>query len=286
MRHVVEPTIADTQLEHADALARGQRWRARWIQLSMCTMLARALALVGSRANGDWNGAVTVSSACMLLIALIFLMVNLSSVSAWATASPARLMVLLVPAAIALAFPVGFVVTLLYGLARGPASRRVVAVVLIAGMAASGASTVALGWIVPASNQEFREEALGRSVPKGANELTFPELRRSLRLTGSRIASSDDIALSYYTRAAFASAPLVLALFALAVVRRSRVHRLAFGAALLVGYFTYLFALETGGGRTWAAFVTPFTAAWIPNLAVVLIAALSTLSRLKPGPTA
>jgi lipopolysaccharide export LptBFGC system permease protein LptF len=182
-------------------------------------------------------------------------------------------------------------VLLLYGLSRRPASRPVAICVLTAALVCSAASIAALGWIVPASNQAFREEAAGVPVGRGTNELTLPELRaiaNGRRSTAGLVApaGAGDISLWYYARIAFSTAPLCLAVLALALVAQSRATRMLVGSVVLTSYFAYMFALGSEAGRRSASIVTPIVAAWVPNIGAMLVSLLAiTLSRLKPAPT-
>jgi hypothetical protein len=289
MSGLVDPIIADLQMEHAAAVLDGHRWKAAWIRIAACVALLRALPLRAT-GHGQWSRALRLSSASMLLLMLVFVMVNLSSVSGWTQGSQEMLVLLLIPAALGMAFPVGFTVALLYGLARRGASRPVVVAVLASAMVCSTGSILALGWIVPATNQAFREEAAGRSVRKGTNELTLPELRE---LVHSASAPADllpqggnAIAVSYYGRVAFACAPIALGLFALAVMARSRVERVVSGSAVLAAYFVYMFTLDSATGRAWSSALTPPVASWLPNLTVMALSmSMLLVSRLKPAPT-
>jgi hypothetical protein len=180
MTRIVDPIVADMQKEHGDASRAGQRGRARLIHLRGCASLACALAIQGV-GRSQWNAAVRFATVSTLLIALVVITSTISGVVGWSAASHERLILLLVPAAFALAFPFGFAVLLLFGMKQRAASTPLATWVLSAALVCSAGSVLALGWIVPASNQAFREEAAGQPLSKGTNELTLSELRALVR---------------------------------------------------------------------------------------------------------
>ena len=127
--------------------------------------------------------------------------------------------------------------------------------------------------------------ALLRALPLRA--IGHGHWSRALRLIGlAAPTNSEHIAVSYYSRVAFSCAPVALALFALAVLTRSRVFRFISGGVVLAAYFGYLFALDASAARDWSAVVTPPVASWLPNFTVMALSmSMLLVSRLKPAPT-
>jgi hypothetical protein len=63
---------------------------------------------------------------------------------------------------------------------RGPIAPAPRLRILLLALGMSTASFVLVGWIVPHSNQAFRETVAGTWVPRGPAEFTFGQLRRGL----------------------------------------------------------------------------------------------------------
>ena len=130
----------------------------------------------------------------------------------------------------------------------------------------------------------------GHPVLKGANELTLGELRERLEPgTGEQTpiaAPIDRRSLALNVRWALAGAPLVLAVFALAVTRR-REHRrivpLFAGSLAIWGYYVVMYsARQLELDDTLSA----FAAAWSPNVALLIVSVAVVLlgSRRANGP--
>jgi lipopolysaccharide export LptBFGC system permease protein LptF len=213
----------------------------------------------------------------------------------------AELALYLVPQALPISIPVGLTFGILWGLGRVAASPRSRTLILFLATMASVASFTMLAWVVPAANQAFRVSVIarlrtenprsgqtaanqafrvsmiGHPVLKGANELTLGELRQRLEpgTAGSRppAAPSDlrSLALSYYGRWALAGAPLVLALFVIALTYRrqcGRLMTLLAGCLAIFGYYVVMYsARRLGLDHTLSA----FAAAWTPNVAFLIL---------------
>jgi lipopolysaccharide export LptBFGC system permease protein LptF len=200
----------------------------------------------------------------------------------------AKLALLLIPQALPLSIPLGLAFGILWGLGRVTASRRARTLILSLAALASVASFTMLDWVVPTANQAFRVSMIGRPVAKGANELTLGELRQLLE-PGSRepmsIAAPSDrrsLAFTYHMRWALAGAPLVFALFAVALTSRRRWGRVMpplTGCLAILSYWGVMHsAMWLGLDRILSA----FGAAWAPNVAfLILSAAVTTNSYVR-----
>jgi lipopolysaccharide export LptBFGC system permease protein LptF len=214
-----------------------------------------------------------------------------------------RLAALLVPQALTTVVPFSLMCGILWGTRKGPAARRLrVPVLLVAAMASLGLFLM-WGWVVPASNQAYREivfEAATREngavygpALKGLNELTLTELRQIMdppadqrdfvsedaRRYAFTATDGGQIAGQYHRRVAFGWSPLVLAAFALAVIGRRELSRWWLGAAGASAIVAYVFImLSAGNGFDGALPVA--VGAWAPNTAFLLMtAALITKTR-------
>jgi lipopolysaccharide export LptBFGC system permease protein LptF len=142
---------------------------------------------------------------------------------------------------------------------------------------ASFASFTMVAWVVPIANQAFRVSMMGRSLPKGENELTIGELRQRLE-AGTRqlpaVAAPSDpssLALNYHTRWALGSAPFVLAVFAVAFTsRRQRGRMMPFlvGGVVIFAYWVVMYSAR---GLGLDRRISPFAAAWTPNTAFLVL---------------
>jgi hypothetical protein len=172
------------------------------------------------------------------------------------------------------ALALGAMLGILFGLEGRQVSRRVAGCLLALALAASVGSFVDLAWITPAGNQAFRAAASG-NPGLTRTELALGELWQF---------SSPDSLLNFHTRLALGCLPLVLAVFALSIVRMKPLGRWTLGiaaVATVVGYYTVLY-----GGRSMAldGRVPAYAAAWLPNVTFVLISvALTVLSARRPG---
>jgi lipopolysaccharide export LptBFGC system permease protein LptF len=175
-----------------------------------------------------------------------------------------------IPQALSVSMPIGLTFGILWGLGRTPASRRTRAVVLALALGVCAVSFTMVAWIAPTSNHAFRVSVAGRPLLKGANELTLGELRAQIaagRGVAPAVSPFDTrrLTLRYHQRWALASAPFVLALFAMACTSRRQWRRmmpfLAGALAIAVYYAIMLWAL--GAGRD--EWLSPFAAAWAPN---------------------
>ena len=204
----------------------------------------------------------------------------------------AELALYLIPQALPISIPVGLTFGILWG--PGPAIASSRSRILIRSLAtlASIASFIMLAWVAPTANQSSRVSMSGHPLQKGMNELTLGELHERLgSKAGERTplaAPVDlrDLALNYHDRWALAGAPLVLALFALALMRRgqrSRVVPLLAGCFAMWGCYVLMYsARRLGLDDTLSA----FAAAWTPNVALLTVSVAVILlgSRRSNGP--
>src|SRR6185295_10425114 len=87
MERLIDPVIADLQIEHSEALARGQVWRSRWIRVAGYTAFWKvamvAAATASTRAMRAWAAAdeyavgraIGFSLAAMIVIVVLLVCV-------------------------------------------------------------------------------------------------------------------------------------------------------------------------------------------------------------------
>jgi lipopolysaccharide export LptBFGC system permease protein LptF len=98
---------------------------------------------------------------------------------------------LLVPQALPIAIPIGLVVGILQALRHGVLTRASHALILAIGIVLSIGSFAIMGWVVPETNQAYRETIFRRltangavdggvkTLSRGPTELRFGQLRRA-----------------------------------------------------------------------------------------------------------
>jgi hypothetical protein len=288
MERLVDPTLADLQAEYEKAVSGNRKWESRRVFVLGHIALIQVLAVHGGmRAMGtlrhstgeDRRALIRTlgASAVLMIVGTLVLMVPFLKFVWRSRPDSAELALYLIPQALPLSIPVGLTFGILWGLGRMSASRRTRTVVLLLAFGASLASFTMLAWVVPISNQAFRVSMMGRPVPKGENELTIGELRQRLE-AGTRqlpevTAPSDppSLALNYHARWALGSAPLVLAVFAVAFTSRRQWGRMMPFVVGGVVIFAYYVVMYSARGLGLDQTISPFIAAWTPNTAFLML---------------
>ena len=295
MARVVDPVIADMQLEYEQARSRGQHWRARRIWIASHVALLRAVVK-----HGGWRGVETLANmhasdwwsaariglwVCGAVGAVTLLLIAdpVMSEVARRRHDVLQLAVWVVPSTLPIAIPIGLVVGILQALRHGGGTRASRLVIFGLALAMSVTSFALMAWIIPASNQVFRQTVGGSAVLKGPNELTLGELGQAI---GDRKFEREVsthryrpvLAWMYHTRWSLSFAPLLLAAFAIAVTSRVPRWRLARILIACVVIGVYWIALWTG--ERWGARTLPMLAASAPNIAI--LACTVVVSRLSP----
>jgi lipopolysaccharide export LptBFGC system permease protein LptF len=238
---------------------------------------------------------VGASAAIMIVGTLVLVLIPLLKLVSLSQPDSAYMALYLVPQALPLSMPVGLMFGILWGFTTIAASRRSRILVVLVATTASVASFTMLGWVVPTANQAFRVSLFYLTAPsghvlrtppaKGANELTLGELRQLIepgtheRKPFALPTDVHSLAASYHGRWALAGAPLVLALFAVALSSRRprrRIMPLLGGCLGIAGYCVVMQAAK-GVGRDLTLPV--FAVAWIPNVAFLILSiAIMTVS--------
>jgi heme/copper-type cytochrome/quinol oxidase subunit 4 len=284
MERLVDPTVSDLQTEYEDAVTRGRTWeRVRiWIvgHIALVQVIVLHGGLMGMNTRRDRTSddrravrRTVAASAAITIVGTIFI-----TVGPFVRSRPHILEFAsyAIPQALPVSIPIGLTFGILWGLGRTSASWRTRTIVLALALGASAASFTMLAWVAPTSNQAFRVSIAGRPLLKGANELTLGELRSQIaagRGVAPAVSPFDTrrLALRYHQRWALASAPLVLAFFAMACTSRRRWRRmmrlLAGALAIAVYYAIMLWTLDAGRDDL----MSPFTAAWTPNVTFLVL---------------
>ena len=286
MERLVDPTVADLQSEYQNAVSCNRKWESRRILVHGHIALVRVMAVHGGmRAMGflryctgeDRQALIRTAGASAVIMIAATVVLMAPFVSAAGRPDSAELALYLIPQALPLSIPIGLTFGILWGLGRTAASPRSGPLILVLATIASVASFSVLAWIAPTANQAFRISTSEQPLPKGVNELTLGELRQLLEPgthEPTSVAGPSDrrsLTLNYHARWALSGAPLVLALFAVALTSRRRWGRmmpLLIGGVMILAYYVILYsAAGLGLNQT----ISPFAAAWAPNTAFLML---------------
>jgi len=180
-----------------------------------------------------------------------------------------------IPSALPLAVPVGFLLGALFGL-RGPSvSHRVRRAVLLLAFACCVGAFVTLAWVMPASNRSFgvaAAAAVGADYyPRGAYDFTITELPERVEILqrDGETRQSLQFLFKYHERWSLACATVVLAILGLLVAERRLAVRLGLGVAACG---IYLLLMKVGYTTARDSVVPVVLLAWLPNIVVLAFA--------------
>jgi hypothetical protein len=292
MDRVIDPLIADVRLENNEALRQGAVWRSYWIRLAGGVALLKVIVLCGRRSlllpeKGR------VDEQRMMLRTMVFssmamcALVALLEAPLWpmvqdaAEAKRLRMILYLIPQALPIAIPIGMTIGIFCGFSGRVLSARSTRSVLTLALAWSVISFATLVWLVPAGNQSFRVAVFGgdaRTLTKGPNEMTLAELsdeiesyRRMAMGESSRVRA---LALSYHQRWSLACASAVLALLAIGMLGCQLTGRRTLPLAVMAACSAYAVPLFLCRPAVLSGSLPAFAGAWLPNIVVVLFAAI------------
>jgi lipopolysaccharide export system permease LptF/LptG-like protein len=282
MERWIDPTIGDLQREHADAQRSGALWTAGWVRLrgivSVASLLAYAAARDAFHAITYWSAS---DAAYLRQSSIVFLVATFVATVLFACPQVLRyrnisddvflLTLYLIPSILPLSTALAGTLAIACG-RRERLTKKVAAAILAAAFACSVAMFADLAWIVPDSNQAFREVTLRRfaapgelvfaePLARGDNEMSLSELRRQIALQPDRARR---LAFTYHLRWSLAFAPLVLAGLAVLLVRsiKRTAMRTTIAFVLCAGYWVVLGASRAAMSSGYPIVVS----AWLPNL--------------------
>jgi hypothetical protein len=289
MERLIDPLVADMQTEDAEALRIGRMWRSRWVRMSGYVAFLKVIALCALEGSirtlhdgtADDRQAlrrtIGFSISGMVVATLLLTVLGFADSRGWTQTTPVnqvRFLLFLVPRALTIALPVGLLMGILQGSAGRPISRRSQGTLLLMALVCSVASFATLAWLIPAGSQAYWGRIVARDQFPG--ELPIGELRQRIdSYAGTPMAGSSlvrNLKLTYHQTWALSGATLVFALFALAVVPRRRVWRfvpLVAACGVYCAYYTVLWKARNLG---MSGTLSPFVAAWFPNVVLALAA--------------
>lgn len=264
MERLIDPVIADLQVEYAEAVQAGPNWRRRLVRF-------RGYVAVVKVATRTLQAFLAVAFVLMLLLEVPAFS-NMRFTLARA--------VYLVPQALVVAIPIALTLMIAW-IGSAARSRRSRNAMLFAGVVCSLVAFVLFGWGIPAANQSFRvsmarENGLSFAPRRAPAELTIGELHKQMREARAVGADWRILGFSFHQRFAFAFASLALTIL-MGALRRcgsTRLSMLLGAVPIIVGYYTLIWV-----GREYAiagpsiATASPAAGAWMPNVITVLTAA-------------
>jgi hypothetical protein len=297
---IVVPALQD--VEHECAGAAGQPMKRRGLTcLRAYWGVAKAMALCGigdvaqnrdgiARTVATRTGLLAVVVACLLMLPSVQWMISFGA--KFGTASALVAGALLVPSELVLALPAAFFLALaLFRSRPGVAPTRVLSTALAGSIVSAFVAFVAAMFLVPTSNQAYREyvfaafrselpNAPSTPLRQGLTEMRLPELNEHIHSAPSRRQA--ELARAHrQERVAFVGAVFVLGLLGLGLVGRWRSVVITTTAAIAVlGLFGASFSLGAGVDRYG---YPPAYGIWTANGAFLVLALR--LIRTRPAET-
>jgi hypothetical protein len=299
---VIDPIVADIQLEYEEAVRAGRFRRAAWIRVSGYCAFWKAIALhavqAGPRAlwaflaADDWMLGRIILNSMLVFITVSLLLTASPAIDLYSRVQNLKLTLLLLPQAMALGIPVGLSVGIVcsgYDPRTRAGRTRGLLVLGVAGTLLAFAVMLSF----PVANQAYRLEMANQiegrgitsdSLPRGPNELSLSEL--ATRSKTADAAGLSNIARrhmrAYHLRFALPAGTFVLGLLAVAIcgAMRGRALRLL---AVVIAIGVYWAILASGERQT---NLPTLLAVWAPNavLMAIALAVLKVSSRPSAAP--
>jgi hypothetical protein len=280
---LLTPTVADLQWDVEVAGRRGGK-KARYaalargygalLRLAPVLMLHMAQHLSDELLLDDGRPlrrVATCSAVAVLLCTLLLI---------WPAYPPHRgsaarvLVVLLVPQALGVALPVGFLIGSVLGLRRRESRQgRTLRHLLVGAAAVALATWVTVDWLTPQANQRFREVLIADlmvggvprdviHVERGPNEHSLRELYVQMQRPQRERPNEYATAYAFHSRLALILSPLAFALLAFGVVSIGRERWLAAVAAISLVAGVVVTVWYDGPADAWP----PLLRAYAPDL--------------------
>jgi lipopolysaccharide export LptBFGC system permease protein LptF len=288
MERLIDPVIADLQAEYREAQQRGAAWKARRLRVAGLVAFTKVLlwaALAGSSNTLDvWSPSETIllrrASVWFVAVTVISTVLLALNEPQYDHASRVLLTLYVVPSLLPLTAAIGVAFAALCALDRERLTRRVVMSFVAGSLACSLLMLANVVWVMPDSNQAYRETAFGRPLLRGDREMSMSELKR---LGTLRPDEARRFEITYHTRGAIAAAPLALMAASLLLVpaRRKRPVTGAPTAVLLCLAYWFLLVVANLLG-VWTM-IPPLLIVWTPNIAFAIVAAGLAWRRRQTG---
>ncbi len=301
MRRLVDPAVADLQADYADARSSGSRWRTVWALCAGYVAIAKVLGVAGCGELGDalhgWEPAERAAArrgawvaGGGIVVVTILLMIPYSL---YGPLSPSSVLYL-VPGVLPLSLPFGCALGIAWAFNGAARTRKLAVCALALAFFCSAGMFADIAWLVPDTNQAFRQHVLARIQPSPGAVATLVRGDNELRWKASRQRRAELAAQPYgeyrlrqfdvgfhrkwgLTGATFAIAALVLSLGA----RRHWTRGGLTWAALAVCAL-YNSLLMSASAAALDGVIPAIVAGWSANAVCVLGAILLALSS-RPG---
>jgi lipopolysaccharide export system permease LptF/LptG-like protein len=303
---LIAPTVADMQWEF-EAACRQCRGRTRYAALVRgYAALLRLVPVLVVRTVGVVTDAwmqeddramqrvVSYSATAVLSCTVLLMLPPSGPLQRMTPALMPTTVLLLVPQALALALPVGFLIGSLIGLRARPRTGRTLRRLLV-GSGAVVLLTLATLWVMPTANQAFRQrlraDLVARGVvpdhirlEKGPNERSLRELHE--RIDQTNLIPEDAAALqpleyAFHVRFAITASPLCFAIMAFGVVAvgRERWSAVLAGIAVAVAVVLLIWGNEARVVSSWS----PVLRAYLPNVVFGVLGVVLSWCSLRRG---
>src|SRR5262245_18910919 len=175
MRRLIDPWLADLRHEYNEAIARGRRGRAAVVRIAYLVSFLELMASGVVRAPGVASMLVW-QTASIIVVTGIFLLPFVRTLGSQAPNDRWPVLVAyLTPSALMIGLVLGAVVGLVFSLRRRRPSAELRAAAMAVAVACAASEAILDTWVLPPSNQAFRETIAGRPLPRGFNERTPAE---------------------------------------------------------------------------------------------------------------
>jgi lipopolysaccharide export LptBFGC system permease protein LptF len=298
MGRLIDPVIADLQLEHGAATRSGNIWKRGWVLIVGYIAFVKVVLLCsvfGTRqACRNWDkddSNMLLRTTCVSGIAIVLVSVPLwlpqlsrtremlETFSSSSTASLWQLMIYLLPSVLPLSVPLGLGIGTAFSTRGRMLSNRVIAAVMLVALVMSAASLVTIGWVTPNVNQAYREAISGaRWLNKGDREMTLTELRPAA--AGSDQEKAHRLSVMFHQRLSLSTTPVTFAAFGLVLAIRRLRAIIALGAIVLAS-FGYYVAMWVAQRLSQTAELPTFLGPWMPPVALILTTVLLGLLRVN-----
>ena len=306
LERLIDPILADIELEYREHIEAGRVWRARLVVLRGYGGLMQAVALHALRVC-RWAlvfDEPAKQTVWFSLGAWVVLTIALTLPPLLGPHVDGVLALYLVPQAIPLSIPLALAIGIGCGWSKGTTGRDMLRRVALLGMAGAIVAAATLEWFMPAASRAYRATVVSRfaesgragtvTMPRGINERSLTELAALIRQTAGtrpfvdsedervladlqeinaamprgRHITANDLKLALYPRLALCFSTAALGLLAVATAAAIRNRNLA--RTVFAG-LVVLYVSAWLGGASIVDVVPPAVSAWAPNAAAAAI---------------
>ena len=303
MRWLIDPAVADLQAEYADARLSGSRWRTLWALCAGYVAITKVLGIAGCGELADalhgWHPDERAAArggawvACVGGVALTFVLAA-SQFRFLEESLPPTLALYLIPSVVPLSLPFGCALGLAWAFTGAGRTRKLAVCALAFAFICSAGMFANFEWLLPETNQAFREHVFARAqspgrptvLARGVHELNRKEARQRRAEMAARSADprligaglDDEYRLrrfdvDYYRKWGLTGATFAIVALVLSLGARRRWTRGGLTGAALATCAAYYALLMSASAAAIDGAVPAIVAGWSAN-AVCVVAAL------------